>query len=188
MKHYIITRYNYPKEYPHKEERERLFFKYTLPSIKNQTDQNFKYIIIGQTHDWKQLEDEIKGINDWVVTTRLDNDDMILPEFTKEIKNIPLQEQVIDFNGYRYDERTNKFYKDTKYINHFTSPFISLMERSENYKGVYSDQHQNMGRKFNLNRIEKRLWCQIIHDTNQLMNKRDINKQGILIQKPQWIN
>jgi len=130
MKHFIITRFGYPKDYEHLEERIAMFNRFTLPSIKAQTSQNFEWLFLGdQLFDdmpraiWfgKQPVEEgklapghlnhgylnhIKTVTqreDIVLMTRLDNDDILLPTFVEDIQKIAKVRGIIDFRGYRLD-------------------------------------------------------------------------------------
>ena len=133
-KHYIITRFNISTRYDcrlndpdnppmlkildedYLEERFNLFEKYTLPSIKNQTNQNFKWIIQFHKRTPKKFLNRIKELKkiynfedvylksgrrfnfqeyceknnenyDYYITTRIDNDDMIDEDYIKEIQD-----------------------------------------------------------------------------------------------------
>lgn len=190
FKHLIITRFNYPENYPNLKERIDLFNKYTFKGIKDQTNQNFKWIILSNNElniknatcmSLGNLHKYIKKLDyEYLITTRLDNDDFLLPEYINSIqafigKRI-LEENpilLIDTLGYRLDERNNAFYKDKLYSNIFSSPFISLIEKKghELKSHVYTYEHGGMCRRFPSVIVDKILWLQIIHNTNLAMNK-----------------
>jgi len=113
MKHFIITRFGYPKDYEHLEERIALFNSFTLPSIKAQTNQNFEWLLLGdqlfdipgarwfgdQPVEAKEhlcpghLNDSylryIKTVTkkeNLVLMTRLDNDDILMPTFVADVQ------------------------------------------------------------------------------------------------------
>ena len=129
IKHYIITRFNYSKDYEHLEERIAIFKSFTMPSIKAQTNQNFEWLILG-----KQLVDvpgarwfaeqpdeplrpgrmntiyldyikRANGAGYRVLMTRFDNDDVLLPSFVEDVQKIgkDMSFGLIDFRGYRLD-------------------------------------------------------------------------------------
>ena len=133
FKHYIITRFNLRVHYgcelkdpdndpmqrifdeDYLEERFDLFEKYTLPSIKNQVNQNFTWLVLFHKNTpekfLKRIQ-ELKGVYDFedhyfedgevftnlnfrtkdenydfYITTRIDNDDMIEETFIKRIQD-----------------------------------------------------------------------------------------------------
>src|SRR5690606_12351098 len=118
--------------------------KYTLPSIKNQTCKDFIWAIFSDEEleidydnkmffyrdsyfAWKEkLEEEYE----YIIETRLDNDDIIHPGFIKSIQASFLEKTfVLDFRGYRYDLRNDSIYEDKLYSSSFTSPFLSLISK-----------------------------------------------------------
>lgn len=126
FKHYVLTRFNVKSNFAVKnpnnsplelildesylEERFKIFEKYTLPSIINQTNQNFKWIILFHKRTPRKFLRKIKllknvykfedlyfddnehfnfsdyciknnEISDFYITTRIDNDDMINKDY-----------------------------------------------------------------------------------------------------------
>ena len=100
------------------------------------------------------------GPTPWTVTTRLDNDDAIHPEFiatiqaaakpTTEFLNIP--------NGW-YGSKPH---------HHRANPFMSFVERTELARTIYFTAHGiAMAEHAPIRQISnKRLWTQIIHERN----------------------
>lgn len=204
-KHFIITRFNYPAEYEHLEERVRLFNQFTLPSIKAQTDQDFEFIIIGKPpidlpKNGRFIDEQIPGGKgkcmymayiiaackenvDLILMTRLDNDDFLMPTYVEDMKAAANRARIYEFKGYRLDLRNGAFYIDTRHKANVTSPFITLAQTPKNLKSVYSHNHGHMWRYFPLTMLPKRNWCQVIHDTNWVLNRggvADTAKRGIL--------
>jgi len=161
FEHYVVTRFAYPTNYPYFEERKRIFKLFLIECLKEQTNKNFKFIIIGndKTHE---LEEELKGINyqilheglgfvkekplevfdlqcNYLITTRFDDDDLVHPEFVGKIQELfkkldYLSPYVIDFKGFRYDMRNRKAYKVTEYdprTGWGTSPFLTFVEKAD---------------------------------------------------------
>ena len=198
MKHFIITRFNYSKTYPHLADRLWLFFQYTLPSIKAQTNQNFEWLILcdyppvavkqatylepgmycGKTLKGKYIDymqNASKG-EDLVLMTRFDNDDILMPTYVEDIQKVATKPGLYETKGYYLDLRDGKFYADTLYSNRITSPFSTLAEvPSDKMKTVYHCAHAKMWAKFPLTIIGNRDWVQIIHDTNWVMNRANAN-------------
>lgn len=195
MKHFLITRFHYGKDYPNLNQRLQLFRQYTRPSVEAQTDQNFEWLILGEppinipgarkfgdqlpaplpTTMKEAYLDYIREVSkdeDYVLMTRLDNDDMLMPTFMKEIHNQVHEPGLLyEFLGYRLDLRNGRFYKDKIHTKDITSPFTTLVSTPRNLKTVYYCNHSKMGNIFGYTLIKKRGWVQIIHDTNWLLNR-----------------
>jgi hypothetical protein len=208
MKHFIVTRFNYPKNYPNREQRLALFFTFTLPSIKAQTNKNFEWILLcdeppvavqGITYlppgrYAGAHKEELKGEyidyireatkdEDLVLMTRFDNDDMFMPTFVDDIQKAATKPGLYEYKGFRLDLRDGKFYKDKRHTPTITSPFITLAEPAKNLKTVYYCSHSKMWQHFPLTILERRNWVQVIHDTNWLLNQGNIPASGILTQE-----
>ena len=193
MKHFVITRFNYPQTYKHMEQRLRLFNKFTRPSIEAQTSKNFEWLILGEPpldvpiegveHSFHEGTVGIMGFDylgyikrvtkdeDLVLMTRLDNDDMLMPTYVEDIQEEATEPELYEYKGYRLDLRNGKFFIDTRHRANVTSPFITLAQTPEGLQSVYSHNHGHMWKFFKLHMLEKRNWVQIIHDTNWVLNR-----------------
>lgn len=198
MKHFLITRFIYPDDYPYMGERIELFNRCTLPSVQSQTCKNFTWIILGhpeidladiphvfldcKSHYKKDVVSAllkyIKTIeredDELIITSRVDNDDIILPNFIKNVQSLANKKSdpfIIEFRGFWWDQRVGEMLKSTRYINGITSPFLSLVERGKNIKSVYFDNHGTMSKHFPVMKNENFGWIQTIHKHNLLMNK-----------------
>jgi len=220
VKHFVITRFQYPKEYKFMEERIELFNKFTKPSICNQTCKDFEWIILGNPdvdipikHKFISGEGEGKAPACWVnakelyqrhidymvkeskgedlvLMTRVDNDDILLPNYVENAQRILTEPGLLEFKGYRLDLRTNEFYIDHLHHEELTSPFLTLAQRPENLKSVYSHNHSKMWQHFDLKISEKRNWVQVIHAHNWVLNRPSpvcIRKIGQKIEIPALI-
>lgn len=209
MHHFLITRNSYPQDYPYLEDRILKFRNVTLASVKKQTNRKFTWILTGDsgigaaefgdlnivvTRKWDEYINEAVKPGEWVITTRLDNDDYILPKFVSTIQERAMHngflekgEFIIDSSGIRYDMRHQMFYKDIYYSESKCSPFLSLVEKKfdkQELANCYFDKHGLMQSHYPVDFRSDHLWIQMIHDTNKLMNKDSINvlsKRGILI-------
>lgn len=108
-----------------------------------------------------------------LITTRMDNDDSIHADFINEVqKQFKHQTyRAIDFiKGYSLQiEPIYMLGKKEQLFN----PFISLIEKNENPKTVFSQDHRYWKRDKNLTQVgDKRLWLSIIHNRNKI-NKFD---------------
>ena len=204
MKHYIITRNSYPASYEHAAARRELTLKYTVPSLQRQRNKDFVWVLAGtnglseadtrgintvflntppasnfdSTTDVIQQAISELAIEDpqgtKIVTTRLDNDDVLRPDFVSIVQEQAqsLDRGVIDLSGIRVDTRFGKVYEDLVYQK-VPSPFLSMVE-IKNCKrcrlaSAYYDQHSLMHRHFPCHKLTEVGWVQIIHDTNKVM-------------------
>lgn len=149
--------------------RIKLFNEITLPSVMLQTERNFTWLLSFAEETPQELTDyyaswpNVKIIyeypqtwlrkqpfkdGEWIITTRLDNDDYIYPDFVKMIQGQFREEfLLVDTDGRQWDLETGKIYKrfveqedggelDLKTGKLYTverktcnSPFISLIEQ-----------------------------------------------------------
>jgi len=100
----------------------------------------------------------------WLLTTRLDNDDALNPALIEQIQSAaevgrreflnPRQGLVFAFG---------KVYKK----NDYSSPFITLSESVSGFKTVWLDQHQRLSRHGPIRQIAlKHAWIQLVHGGN----------------------
>jgi len=218
MKHFLLTRFNLKNQAwkntnngSHKglsehwlNQRLDLFKTYCLPSVINQTNKNFVWILIFDIDTPSKYQTEIKtltrkhtniiviyadGFNELlpalkseiknhiekddnhIMTTRLDNDDIIHKDFIKTIQNLynPIENLVIDLRkGYQL------ILEDKSEIREFYdcyNPFISVVEAASNYDTVLSKEHRDWKQSPLKTNKSKSLWIQMIHDQNQANTK-----------------
>ena len=193
------------------EHRMKLFDEYTLPSVMCQTSRNFTWLLAfaEETPEWilrkykefpgvtiikKYPADFVRGYykylfqfpidyDPWIITSRLDNDDIILPEYIETVQSyFDNTFKLVDVNGFQHDLATGKDYDPDRAG--CTSPFISLIEQvgtpfqsistdpkeakliTEPVKTVYYCSHSKMEWHFPAVKNPKRLYKMIIHDRN----------------------
>lgn len=204
MKHYIVTRNFYSDDYPHKEQRRQLMREYTIPSLRRQTVKNFTWVVAGRngltSEDTEGIDtiwldvDPPKNFDSTtylmqelvsalaqsldptvkIITTRLDNDDVLLPDFVERVQSAAhdTDKGVFDVSGLRVDTRTRKIYRDTAYQK-VPSPFLSVVEKKAGKRcrlmTAYYDQHSLMHRHLPLTKLKFLGWVQIIHESNKVM-------------------
>lgn len=216
MKHFLLTRFNLKfnkttnESSPHiyealtidwLEDRFEIFEKYCLPSIKNQVNQNFRWIILfdidtpiifkkkaeNLKNDYgnidilfidgfkeltvalqKHISSYLNEKDKFIITTRLDNDDLIHQDFILTIKNLakPIDNLVLDLTkGYQLQQK-DSFYTVRNYTYRF-NPFISVVENVSNFETVLSKMHTDWSNATNIISFEsKRLWLEFVHDKN----------------------
>ena len=226
MKHFLITRFNLKNSHWKKDgenfialtkewlnHRFYFFETYCLPSVLNQTNKNFTWLIafdIDTPVIYKErilslikghsnihplfidgflglqpsIKEEIKhlvdGQNQYIITTRLDNDDIIHKDFIKTIQDsfVPTANTVIDLRrGYQLIEKNGIF--EARVFNSAYNAFISLVESTSDYETVISKEH-GAWKKNTIKILNAKdcLWIQLVHDRNQA-NKKDYSLKRI---------
>jgi hypothetical protein len=198
--------YNNP-DIPDKEawmdHRVYLFEKYCLPAMYAQTCKNFTWLLsfAKQTPRWyiKRYVDIpfVQVIYDyprdyinrlyadgdlqngqWLITSRLDNDDYYEPRFIETVQaQFKKQFLLVDTDGRQLEVATRKFYDTARWSPN--SPFISLIEQvgtpwnspqqpyyDSPVRTVYYCSHSNMLLHFPAVRIDEPLYVMVIHDRN----------------------
>lgn len=187
------------------EHRCNLFNEITLPSVMLQTNTNFTWLLAFARQTPKKVTDfyasfpRVKIIYDyprtwsrekaglktgeWVITSRLDNDDYIFPQYIEKVQERFNSEfLIVDTDGRQLDLATGKHYTvERKTCN---SPFISLIEKvntpfmsisndpnekrliEDRVKTVYFCQHSKMEWHFPAVKINEVLYKMVIHDRN----------------------
>ena len=226
MKHFLITRFNLRHDgwtaakdgqlvlnEDWLSQRFNLFNHYCLPSVKNQSNQNFFWSVFFDTetpqiykeiieqisesysvfqpiyiNGYPELLDSLKNFihhhigekDEYIITTRLDNDDLIHKDFIDSIQNLfkPIDKMVIDLrHGYQICVKGPKN-EIREYDNSF-NPFVSLVESRSYYKTVLSQMHRDW-KNANATIVfdKKRLWIELIHQKNKL-NEVDNNLKRV---------
>lgn len=166
--------------------RMELFERYCLPTFLKQTCQNFtwviafapetpreiilKYdyienvqIIYEQPHLWLRKQ---KPETDWLITSRMDNDDQYSRHFVEMIQAaFDEKEEIIDIMYQVVDLKTKEHYPSYRRRNN--SPFLSLVEPwTHEPMTAMGRPHTNMVELYPSRRLENILAFQLIHDRN----------------------
>jgi hypothetical protein len=235
FEHLLLTRFNL--QYPYQDEyicddnwhqhRFSLFYNYCLPSVLNQTNSEFLWIILfnkslrekyrsfiedvqyqinrvhflyvrpGQDYReelFKFINNEIK--TEVLITTRVDNDDIISIGYIKEIQDVfqnfinneaCLPCLVNAGNGYQAE--LNFPYRIVNVEGYSYSPFLSLISDKNNegyFNTVVDKSHHLWDNSIATIEIGKKAWIQIIHQNN-LSNHISSKRLEIRIPKPEFI-
>ena len=149
---------------------------------------NFKpFFIDGMDAYLPAIQNHVKASDaDYVITSRLDNDDSVSTNYIDVIQQQFIKKPflALDFiNGYTLN--TSKPYRLGKKL-HLFNPFISLIEKNDNPKTVWSKTHGNWKREKNLIQItDHRIWCSVIHSenkVNQFTGYDEVNLDGFFDQ------
>lgn len=186
--------------------RFELFDKVCYPSVRGQSRQNFKWLIffdaetpdafkrkISEYATWdrfivcyaRSFEDieitdvvspHIDAHADYLITTRLDNDDAISVDFIENVQSCfhGQQGEFVNFcNGYILCK--DKLYAAKQYAN----PFVSMIESTKSFQTVWCAKHSNLPQKGKVINIETEpTWVQVVHGGNV------INRRGLCIRVP----
>jgi len=179
--------------------RFELFIDFCFNSVASQTNKNFEWLVFFDTttpEKYKKIIVELETKMDnftpifvdgmdqflpgiinhvascntpYLITSRLDNDDCIGKLYIENIQKQFYNQNftAIDFvDGYTI--QTHPSVKVGKRFDQY-NPFISLIEKNENPKTVWSIRHSHWKREKHVIQIRNsRVWCSIIHDENKV--------------------
>ncbi len=181
--------------------RFELFESYCLPSVINQSNQNFiwyVYFDISTPDFYRKKVSDIaekypnlrpfyldgrEGLEDsviceitneikneaFIITSRLDNDDIIHQDFIQSIQNSfrPVDKTVIDLReGYQVTIGRNK--SEIRNYTHPFNPFLSLIEKSRDFKTILDQTHYSWNTSDTIVIYDKkRLWIELVHQKNK---------------------
>ncbi len=134
----------------------RLFF---IDGIKDLQVAFQSYIRSAAQHD-----------NQFVITSRLDNDDLLHTDFIKHIKHLfqPIHQTVIDIRT-GYQLCIEKEHAEIRFLMNRFNPFVSLIEEVSKAETVLSRMHREWEAVDNVIVVDyKRLWIELIHQSNKL--------------------
>lgn len=179
-----------------------LFENYCLPSVKNQTNQNFVWCVFfdvetpqkyreriemifenssnfypvfiedidSLNHSFKSFINNSLAEGEDVITTRLDNDDLIHKDFIKTIQILYEQKGkgVIDFkNGYQVS--IENLVPQVRLYTHDFNAFVSVIENEKKFETVYSKMHYGWRDSEDVISYKKeRLWIELVHSQNKV--------------------
>ncbi len=181
------------------ENRFQLFTDYCFPSVASQKNKNFEWIVFFDTTTPQKYKDviatlqtkmsnfspvfidgmplflpsiheEIEKCNkDYIITSRIDNDDCISENYIEEIqKRFAKQDfMAIDFiDGYTI--QTSPDVKIGFRLDQY-NPFISLIEKNNSPKTVWTARHSHWKREKNILQVRNvRIWASVIHQENKV--------------------
>lgn len=216
MVHYLVTRFNlrtndwkFAKDGSKvltktwMKDRWHLFETYCVPSVKNQTNTNFTWLVFFDTNTDNFYKEKIKDLSisfpnfqavfidsmnvfqksiqsailnaipnaqQQIITTRLDNDDIIHRCFIEKIQELAINVPhgtVVDLRkGYQMElDKKTTFRK----INLSFNPFISVVEDADKLQTIISKTHEQWQKATNVKSdTDNYLWIQVIHQSNKL--------------------
>lgn len=124
----------------------------------------------------KFISENITNSDSYIVTTRIDNDDIIHKDFVKIIQSLfqPSDLAVIDLRkGYQVSIDVAK--PEVRLYTHPFNAFISVIENVKSFETVFSRTHYDWKTENNIILYKrKRLWMELSHQENYV-NHRQIN-------------
>lgn len=141
---------------------------------------NFKPIFIDGNENLKKsfIDYIIKDItkeDKYIITTRLDNDDLIHKDFIKTIQYLyqPVDNMVIDLRK-GYSITLGEPYSEIRVFTSRFNPFISVVESVEEFKTVISKMHQDWKTSTHIIDYNKHnLWIELVHQENKLNDTKN---------------
>ncbi|MBD2531938.1 hypothetical protein H6G97_21050 [Nostoc flagelliforme FACHB-838] len=211
FEHFILTRFNVRTNFSQTSQgldpdwlshRFKLFEDFCYPSVRTQSQQNFKWLVyfnsgtpdfykskIAEYTEWRNfipicintdcelsaqlnctsILNELRSETQYLITTRLDNDDAISKNFV-EVVHDNFCQQNFEFinlsNGYVWSE--GRIYL----FNYLSNPFISLIEKinrfdTEPFKTIFCGDHTQLSSLGRIRQVQvKPSWLQVIHGKN----------------------
>ena len=187
------------------EHRFDLFDRYCFPSVKLQTKRDFLWVVFFDENTPEHFRSKIDAYSsnfaeftpvyvrkwdtavikeklssfisgyDYLLMTRLDNDDAISRNFCEKLYEQDLRE------GVYYNFNRGLTFKDGVAYDHSddSNAFLSLYESTDNYTGVWKYQHPEVIKKFEVVQIyQSHSWLQVVHDRNVSNRIRGRIKSG----------
>ncbi len=127
------------------------------------------------------IESKIDNATNYIITTRLDNDDIIHKDFIDVIQNhYPLSENLVIDLQRGYQINMERGGNEIRKIHFPFNQFISFVERRDTQiKTVMNKQHQEWKRHENVFRyVDRELWIELIHSSNKWNDVRSKFKRN----------
>ena len=168
------------------------FEQVCCPSVRSQTNQDFQWIVLLDADRDEWFEREITRLSiglfepvwvngiftpktatgitaarssaDWLITSRLDNDDAISRDYIQAVQDcFDGRMGFINFpSGLQLTDSGELFHRSD-----LSNPFVSLIERRDDDLGVYHIRHDHALAFGKIRQVRSRpMWLQMIHDRN----------------------
>ncbi len=145
-------------------------YKAKIEKYKLLSENFYPFFIDGMDKYLPSISEKIKEFTDtdYVITSRLDNDDSLHKDYVATIQSMfnsqdYLAVDVIDGYGMQVGKKMR-----IGKMRHLYNPYISLIEKTNQAKSVWSKGHTYWKYESEITRVvNKRLWLTIIHDKNK---------------------
>lgn len=131
------------------------------------------FFIDGMDSFYPSIQNFVKQhtTKEFIITSRIDNDDVVHKDFIKEIQNQFAKQDylVLDFiKGYSLQILPNVMLGKKQ---HIYNPFSSLIEKNDAPKTIWFNDHHMWKKENRIKHLaNKRLWIAIIHEKNKVNN------------------
>lgn len=126
-----------------------------------------------------------KDEEDYIITTRLDNDDIVHKDFVNTIQSLfqPIDLTVIDLKkGYQVSIDIEK--PEVRLYTHPFNAFISIIESSKSFNTVFSRAHYGWkNENYIVSFVDKRLWIELSHHDNYVNHRMTSLKKAYSFNK-----
>ncbi len=180
-------------------ERLDLFRNFCLPSVVAQSCKNFKWLLFFDVTTKPVFKEQVeamiagfgfieaayidgmpafydgisayvsKSTQPYLITSRIDNDDSIHKDFIAVVQSQFAQQDylAVDIHkGYSLQVEPKVMLGKKE---HVFNPFISLIEKNDNPKTVWANDHNHWKKETRITAItDRRLWMSIIHEKNKV--------------------
>ena len=204
IRHFFLIRFNMnTTDEGWLKQRISLFERFTLSSLHDQTNKNYRVILFCDertTESWKRVIESYRFDIEWthrkwfdsesvvvneavskritnsediIITTRLDNDDAICRSFVDRTQKAAKVNHVISFP-------LGYLYKNGKiYLHDFTgNHFLSYVSSSNDIKTIFCGNHMRLPSRYPCISIRDAVgWMEVIHDKNlkNTLARRDLH-------------
>ena len=177
FKHFIIIKFDYP-------EGSKIFYTklqqlrwIMLETLRHQTNTEFVMVFNSTSpmpHEgfgeliispvWKDKVRKAAEDYEYIITTRLDGDDFVTPDFIEKIQaNFePEHNLVLEPNGWIFETRVNKVVKNYRF-GKFVMNAFSLIEKTDEIKTCYYMPHSHIKRHHKVKWIEDKIHIRCIN-------------------------
>jgi hypothetical protein len=101
---------------------------------------------------------------DWVITTRLDSDDVLHPDHLRKVRvEFAGDRKVVEFlHGFYYDVLRD----DLREVRETQNAFVSLLEPADRVRTAWGWPHHKIGEENEIVYLEEPGWVALVHDHN----------------------
>jgi Putative rhamnosyl transferase len=102
--------------------------------------------------------------DDWIITTRLDSDDVLHPDHLRQVRvGHDGERRVVEFEqGFYYDVLLDEI----RHVRETQNAFVSLLEPAEGARTAWGWQHHRIGEENEILYLDEPGWLALVHDQN----------------------
>jgi hypothetical protein len=101
---------------------------------------------------------------DWIITTRLDSDDVLHPDHLRKVRiGWSRERKVVEFaEGFYYDVLRDEI----RHVRETQNAFVSLLEPAEGARTAWGWPHHEIGEENEIVYLDEAGWVALVHDQN----------------------